>query len=96
MKVRQDAGPNTPWRGLDKPDSCRLPDIFPGMADTGALMHGYTRRALVEASISRFKRGISTSLRSQTEPRRATEITIAVHVLNRMLELGRPKFVRVA
>ncbi|MES0220035.1 transposase [Mesorhizobium sp. C280B] len=30
---------------------------------------GYTRRALVEASISRFKRVIGTSLRSRTEPR---------------------------
>jgi len=57
---------------------------------------GYNRRALVEASISRFKRVIGTSLRSRTEPRRATEIAIAVHVLNRMLELGRPKSVRIA
>jgi hypothetical protein len=57
---------------------------------------GYNRRALVEASISRFKRVIGTSLRSRMEPRRATEIAIAVHVLNCMLELGRPKSVRIA
>jgi hypothetical protein len=56
---------------------------------------GYTRRALVETSISRFKRVIGDSLRSQTDRRRATEVAIAVHALNRMLELGRPKSVRI-
>jgi hypothetical protein len=51
----------------------------------------YTRRALVEAAISRLKRVIGDALRSRTDWRRATEaaIAIAVHALNRMLELGR-------
>jgi hypothetical protein len=57
---------------------------------------GYTRRALVEAAISRLKRVIGDALRSRTDRRRATEIAIAVHALNRMLELGRPKSVRIA
>jgi DDE family transposase len=57
---------------------------------------GYTRRALVEAAISRLKRVIGNGLRSRTEHRRATEVAIAVHALNRMLELGRPKSVRTA
>jgi hypothetical protein len=57
---------------------------------------GYTRRALVEASISRLKRVIGEALRSRTDRRRTTEIAIAVHTLNRMLELGRPKSVRIA
>jgi hypothetical protein len=35
-------------------------------------------------------------LRSRTEQRRRTEMAIAVHALNRMLELGRPKSVRIA
>jgi hypothetical protein len=52
---------------------------------------GYSRRALVEASISRLKRVIGDALRSRTDRRRATEIAITVHALNRMLELGRPK-----
>jgi hypothetical protein len=56
---------------------------------------GYTRRALVESAISRFKRVIGNALRSRTDQRRATEITIAVRALNRMLELGRPKAVRL-
>jgi hypothetical protein len=57
---------------------------------------GYTRRALVEASISRFKRVIGDALRSRTDRRRGTEVAIAVQALNRMLDLGRPKSVRIA
>jgi hypothetical protein len=57
---------------------------------------GYTRRALVESAISRFKRVIGDTLRSRTGRRRTTEVAIAVHALNRMLELGRPKSVRIA
>ena len=57
---------------------------------------GYTRRALVEAAISRLKRVIGDALRSRTDRRRATEIAIAVHALNRMLELGRSKSIRIA
>ncbi|MBO1909300.1 IS5 family transposase [Microvirga sp. 3-52] len=57
---------------------------------------GYTRRALVEASISRVKRVIGDSLCSRTDRRRANEVAIAIHALNRMLELGRPKSIRIA
>jgi hypothetical protein len=57
---------------------------------------GYTRRALVESAISRFKRVIGDALRSRTDRCRASEVAIAVQALNRMLELGRPKSVRIA
>jgi len=57
---------------------------------------GYNRRALAEAAISRYKRVIGGTLRSRTDPGRATEVAIAVHALNRMLELGRPESVRIA
>jgi hypothetical protein len=57
---------------------------------------GYNWRALVEADIARFKRVIGDGLRSQTDGRQATEVAIAVQVLNRMLELGRPEYVRTA
>ena len=46
--------------------------------------------------MSRYKRVIGDALRSRTDRRRATEVAIAVEVLNRMLELGRPESVRVA
>jgi len=49
----------------------------------------------VEADISPFKRVTGDALRSHTDRRRATEVAIAVAVLNRMLELGHPKHVRL-
>ena len=57
---------------------------------------GYGWRALVEADIARFKRVIGDALRSHTDGRQATEVAIATDVLNRMLDLGRPEYVRVA
>jgi hypothetical protein len=57
---------------------------------------GYNWRALVEADIARFKRVIGCGLRSRTERRRATEVAVAVGALNRMLDLGRPEYVRIA
>ena len=57
---------------------------------------GYGRRALVEADISRWKRVIGDGLRFQTDGRQATEVAIAAEVLNRMLDLGRPNYVRIA
>src|SRR4051794_37033580 len=57
---------------------------------------GYTKRARAETAISRYKRVIGDELRSHTEERQATEMDVAVHVLNRMLELGRPNYVRMA
>jgi len=56
---------------------------------------GYNWRALVEADISRFKRVIGNGLRSRADHRRATEAAIAVNAMNRMLELGRPEYVRL-
>jgi hypothetical protein len=57
---------------------------------------GYTKRARAETAVSRYKRVIGDELRPHTEERRATEMDVAVHVLNRMLELGRPTYVRIA
>lgn len=57
---------------------------------------GYNWRALAEADVSRFKRVIGDGLRSRTDRRRATEVAIAVGALNRMLDLGRPEYVRTA
>jgi hypothetical protein len=57
---------------------------------------GYTKRARAEAAMSRFKRVIGDGLRSLADRRRATEVKVAVHALNRILELGRPISVRIA
>ena len=70
------------------------------IAETGRMgwqkASGYNRRARAEATIGRFKRVIGDGLRSRTDERRATEMNVAVQVLNRMLELGRPESVRIA
>ena len=57
---------------------------------------GYNWRALAESDVSRWKRVIGDGLRSQTDGRQATKVAIAANVLNRMLELGRPEYVRIA
>ncbi len=57
---------------------------------------GYTKRARAEAAIARWKQVIGDGLRSRTDGRRATEVVVAAHALNRMLKLGRPTCVRVA
>ena len=57
---------------------------------------GYNWRALVEADIGRFKRVIGGALHSRKEQRQSTEVAVATAVLNRMLDLGRPEYVRVS
>ena len=56
---------------------------------------GYGWRALVESDISRWKRVVGDGLRFQTDGRQASEVAIAADVLNRMLERGRPEYVRI-
>jgi transposase len=56
---------------------------------------GYNRRAKVEAAIGRWKQVIGDGLRSRIDQRRVTEVSVAVYVLNRMLAMGRPNYVRV-
>ena len=56
---------------------------------------GYTARARAEAAIGRWKQVIGDRLRAHTDERRVTEVEVAVHALNRMLELGRPIYARM-
>jgi hypothetical protein len=57
---------------------------------------GYNRRARVETAIGRYKQVIGDGLHAHTDHRRATEVAVAVHVLNRMQDFGRPISVRIA
>jgi Transposase DDE domain len=70
------------------------------IAETGRMAwqttSGCTRRAKVEAAIGRWKQVIGNGLRSRRDDCRATEVDVAVHVLNRMLRLGRSSYVRIA
>jgi hypothetical protein len=56
---------------------------------------GYNKRARVEAGMARWKQVIGDGLRSIADERRRVEVDVAVHVLNRMLKLGRPISVRI-
>ena len=55
----------------------------------------YNVRAKVEAAIGRYKRVIGDALRSRTDKTEVTEVAVAATVLNRMLGLGRPNYVRI-
>jgi Transposase DDE domain len=57
---------------------------------------GYSARSRVEAAIGRYKQVIGDGLRFHKDQRRTTEVGVAIYVLNRMLELGRPISVRIA
>jgi hypothetical protein len=71
-----------------------------GIADKGRIgwqkASGYTTRSRVEAAIGRYKQVIGDGLRFHKDERRTTEVAVAVYVLNRMLDLGRPISVRIA
>ena len=56
---------------------------------------GYTVRSRVEAAIGRYEQVIGDGLRFRKDERRASEVAVAVQVLNRMTELGRPISVRI-
>jgi hypothetical protein len=57
---------------------------------------GYDQRALVEAAISRYKRVIGDVLRSHTDGRQATEVAIAVGVLNRSFAATMSEYIAAA
>ncbi len=49
-----------------------------------------------EPALGRWKQVAGDGLRAHTNRCRATEVGVAVYALNRMLELGRPSYVRIA
>lgn len=70
-----------------------------GIAEKGRMgwqkASGYNVRSRVEAAVGRYKQVIGDGLHFRKDERRATEVAIAVQVLNHMLELGRPISVRI-
>jgi hypothetical protein len=57
---------------------------------------GYTRRNLIEAGVSRYKRIIGRRLHARSLAAQRAETRIGVQVLNQMLDLGRPITQRIA
>jgi hypothetical protein len=93
--------------GRNRPDPARPP--YPGHCRAGpnglagALANaggsktsGYNARAGAEGTMSRYKRIIRDTLHSHSPSAQETETRIAVSILNRMLDLGRPDSVRAA
>ena len=70
-----------------------------GIAEKGRMgwqkTSGYNVRSRIEAAIGRYKQVIGDALRFRKDERRASEVVVAVHALNRMTELGRPISVRI-
>jgi hypothetical protein len=76
---------------------CPLEGIFIrfcSIFDLIRLRDGWVARGPL--SIGRYKRVIGDALRSRTDQTEAAEVAIAAAALNRMLELGRPDYVRIA
>ena len=46
--------------------------------------------------MNRWKQVIGDEARAHADERRTTEVAVAVHALNRMLDPGRPSYVRIA
>ncbi|WP_245277273.1 hypothetical protein [Rhizobium leguminosarum] len=57
---------------------------------------GYNKRSRAETQMGRWKAVIGPNSRPDIFDNQKTEAKIGVRVLNRMTELGRPKFERVA
>jgi len=51
---------------------------------------------LVGSDVSRFKPVVGDGLRSRTDGRQEAEVAIAADAPNRMLDFGRPEYVRIA
>lgn len=56
---------------------------------------GYSRRALVETGIGRYKHTLGASLHSRRLSRQITEVRLGAKILNKMTHLGMPKSYKV-
>jgi hypothetical protein len=57
---------------------------------------GYNQRSRIETQLGRWKTVIGSKLKARDAENQKTEAKIGVRILNRMTELGRPKFERTA
>ena len=97
MIVRRVPRPCRARRPKPRPRSATA--IFSPSPSTAAQLgkaSGHTIRARAEAAEGWFKQVIGNGLRSRTDQRRATVVNVAVHALDRMLDLRRPASACVA
>ena len=55
---------------------------------------GYNQRSRIETQMGRWKAVVGHKLKARSFESQKTEVKIGVRILNRMTELGRPKFER--
>jgi len=87
-----------------RPDAARNPSARDGhIAEIEAhgrmawqASSGYNQRSRIETQIGRWKAVIGPKLKARSFENQKTEAKIGVRILNRMTELGRPKFERTA
>ena len=53
---------------------------------------GYNQRSRAETQMGRWKMVIGPKLKARSFPNQRTEAKMGTHILNKMTELGRPKF----
>ncbi len=102
--IAEETRPTQRDRHLQRFEPRGSPDIeprgSPDIAEHGRITwqkwSGYNTRTRAEAAMGRWKQVIGDGLRSHTDERRATEVAVAAHTLNCMLDLGRPACVRIA
>ncbi len=75
---------------------CRLQHIAEHGRMAWQKTSGHTKRARAETTVGKWKQVIGDGLRAHTDERQATEVQVAVHALNRMLEFARPNYARSA
>ena len=93
---RANAVPSVPPRSRRR-SGTGIYDVSPSAgAWAGRKPQGITGAPWWSPDISRWKRVIGDGLRFQRDGRQASEVAIAADVLNRMLDLGRPEYVRIA
>ena len=52
--------------------------------------NGYGRRSLVETTIGRYKHIIGPKLRARSMAGQKGEVAIAIHAINRMIQIAKP------
>ena len=100
LHARPEAGLPLATHGGSAPRGLRRDCHLQCIAEHGCMgwrkRTGYNRRSKAETAVARWKRVIGDGLRSRTDERRVNEVEVAAHALNRVLELGRPSYIRIA
>jgi hypothetical protein len=94
LQLRRNRLPALSWPS-GSPKKRTLPDSLTSAENPGQRRLTAAFGGLQKPATRLGKQVIGDGLRSRIDESRVTEVGVAVHVLNRMLALGRPNYVRV-